>query len=434
MGGLAIGGVGKAGVIGATVAAGGVVALKVLKSVTVAAQDAEVAQAGLDQAFKASGVSVAKYGKNVDRTIQKVSKLAGFDDEDVSRSFANLLRTTGSVTKATRDAALAADIARARRISLAAATKIVEKAENGQLRGLKAVGVQIDANTTSTEAIERAQQKFAGSAEAYGKTAAGAQDRYRVALENVEERIGAKLLPLQTKLALKAVEFLDWSDKNWPRFAKAVTDTYTKIKPIVDANIALFKGIANTIVGVVRTVRAVINGDWAAAWKGAKQIAIDGALGILGAVTAIPRKIVKALGKEAFKGIEAGVTAAMNAVIAIVNNAIGKINSVGGLLNKVVPGNPVGKIPKISPVGGSSKQTSSSGPTGVDRRSPGEGALRPSRSLSSAGGNTTISIIVPGTGDPDAVANRVIAAMQKRSRHGVTQPGGRFPGHHLGVT
>lgn len=360
-GGLILGGVGKAGLIGAGIAAGAAVATKALSTVVAKAEEAQIAQANLSQAFAATGISAAKNGKKVEAAIQKVSKRAAIDDEEVSASFANLLRTTGSVDKATRDAALAADIARGRRISLAAATKIVEKAENGQLRGLKAVGVQIDKNTTSTQAIERAQAKFAGSADRYGRTAAGAQDKYRVALENVEERIGAKLLPLQTKLALAAVRFLDWSDRNWPRFARAIERTWNIAKPVVDAIVGSVKGIANVIIGVVKTIDAIAHGDWSKAWKGFKQVAVDGIGGILKSITSLPLKIAESLGKAALTQMERVFFAAMNKLIDIVNKAIGAYN--------VIPGVP--DIPKIGHLGGDVKVRSSVGSARPDEGTRG---------------------------------------------------------------
>lgn len=351
--GGALGGVGKAGVIGAGIAAGSALALKGLSSVAAAAKDAQVAQVNLDQAFKASGTSQARYGKAVDATIQRVSKLAAIDDEEVSAAFASLLRTTGSVAKATRDVGLAANIARARHISLAAAAKIVEKAENGQTRGLKALGVQVGKNTTTQQALDRAQAKFAGSAAAYGSTAAGAQDKYRVALENVEERIGAKLLPLQTKLALAAVRFLDWSEQNWPRFAKAISGAYQTAKPAIDHIVSRVRDIADVISGTVKIINALRNGDWSKAWGGIKQVAVAQIDLIYDAFLALPVKIAKGLGQAAFTGIERAFTAALNRIISIINRAIRAYNKI-----PLAPNLPT--VPSLGPSSGSGSSPSRS--------------------------------------------------------------------------
>lgn len=208
---------------------------------TKAALEAEKAQTRLESALKGANVSYAKQGKAIEKAIDKTSKLAALDDEELSDAFAKLVRTTGSVTKATEGMALAADLARARNISLEAATKIVEKAHVGQLRGLKGVGVEIGKNTTSTQALERAQKKFAGSAARYGKTAAGAQDKLSVAFENLQEKVGSKVLPVLQKFALRLVEVIDSAEKNWPRFRKAIDPVVKAIRDLGPVTAAMFK-------------------------------------------------------------------------------------------------------------------------------------------------------------------------------------------------
>lgn len=186
----------SAGLVGAALAP---VALG-LKSAIGAAQEAEKAQARLTSALDSANVSYDKHGAAIQSAIDKTSKLAALDDEDLSDSFAKLVRSTGDVTKATEGMALAADIARARQISLESATKIVERGLLGNETAFKRVGVEITKGMTATEAFEKAQKQFAGSAEKYGATAAGAQERLSVAFENLQEKIGQKLLPVIAKL------------------------------------------------------------------------------------------------------------------------------------------------------------------------------------------------------------------------------------------
>ena len=57
------------------------------------------------------------------------------------------------------------------------------------------------------------QQKFAGQAEAYGKTTAGALERAGVASENLGEIVGAKLTPILAKGAHALVGFVDATGK-----------------------------------------------------------------------------------------------------------------------------------------------------------------------------------------------------------------------------
>src|SRR5687768_12576904 len=139
----------RLGLAAGVAAGGGVVLLaKGLTDSAKAAVESEKAQTRLRSALKGANVSYAKHGKAIQDAIDKTSKLAALDDEDLSDAFSKLVRTSGSVEDAMKGMALAADIARARNISLEAATKIVEKAHVGQLRGLKGIGVEIGKNTT----------------------------------------------------------------------------------------------------------------------------------------------------------------------------------------------------------------------------------------------------------------------------------------------
>ena len=172
-----------------------------------AAETAQQAQTRLQAALAASGISFAEHGATIESAIRKTSQLAAIDDEDLSSAFAKLVRTTGNVKESLTAMNVAADIARARNISLEAATQKVQMALLGQTRGLKSVGVEVFKNMSAHEALAAAQKKFAGAAEAYGKTAAGAQDRLGVSVENLKESFGAGLLPAIAKVVGVAASF-----------------------------------------------------------------------------------------------------------------------------------------------------------------------------------------------------------------------------------
>ena len=125
----------KAGLVGAAVV-GTAVVVKQLQASVKAAQESEKATFRLKDAFKSAGATQKQYGEAQEK-ISKVSKQSALDDEDLSDSLAQITRTTRNVRKGLKGMALAANIARARNITLAAATKIVEKANVGQFRGRK---------------------------------------------------------------------------------------------------------------------------------------------------------------------------------------------------------------------------------------------------------------------------------------------------------
>lgn len=154
-----------------------------------AAGESEASAARLESSFSNAGLAVDDFQDKINRLNSEGLGLA-FDDEDVQDSLAALVDATGDAEKAFRDVAIAEDIARARKISLAAATKIVIAAEQERFGQLQRLGIQIDDTATSEEALAALQQKYAGQAEAYADTSAASYDRLANSVENALESIG----------------------------------------------------------------------------------------------------------------------------------------------------------------------------------------------------------------------------------------------------
>lgn len=224
---------------GAGVAAG-------LKDIATAARDAEVVQVRVEKAAKNAGISWAKYGKQIEGAIQAQSKLTGLDDEDLADSFANLARTTGDANKALKLNAVAADIARTKGMSLSSASSLLARVYNGSFTGAKRLGIEIDKNATKQEVLATIQRKFAGQAEAYGRTSAGSFDRLNVATENLKEKLGAALLPALASVATAATRFVNQMENGTGaggRFAEVARQIGEGLK-----------GVAVAVAPVVRDV------------------------------------------------------------------------------------------------------------------------------------------------------------------------------------
>lgn len=351
-----IGGVVGIAVGGAAVALG--------KTVS-AAQESEKAQARLTQALKGAGISQAKYGKSIEDNINKTSRLAALDDEDLSDSFAKLVRATGDVTRATEGMNLAADIARARNISLEAATKMVERAQIGNAAAFSKVGIQIvkssehlgaakkeidswrdsngklteaekekgkalldtartlDKQASAAKAFEEAQKRFATGAEDYGKTSAAAQERIKVALENVQEVIGAKVLPIVATLAEKLLEFLNWAIVNWPRFQKVIEGVMEKVRTAFDKVRPALDALFDTVEAFVGLVVALFKGDWSEAWEQFKKV-VSSALSAIKEIITLAWEGVKTvavkLGGKIIEGLKEGLTGIGSAAWGLINN------------------------------------------------------------------------------------------------------------------
>ncbi len=199
-------------------AAAGGLAIVGLKRVTDAAAESEASSARLGAQLQTLGKNTVGVRNNIESTVQSISRLSGFDDEDLQDAFTGLVRTTGDVAKAQGQLGLVADIARGRQISLSSATQMVNRANVGSIGGLKRLGIEVDKNTTKEEAFALLREKFAGQAEAFGNTAAGAQARLGVATENAMEAVGVALTPVIIAFANFASETLpqvvDWVMRN----------------------------------------------------------------------------------------------------------------------------------------------------------------------------------------------------------------------------
>jgi hypothetical protein len=382
MSGLAKVALGSGLAIGATLGVG-------LKKAADAAIEAEKAQARLNQALAGAGISQDKYGASIQANIEKTSRLAALDDEDLSDSFAKLVRSTGDVTKATEGMNLAADIARSRNISLEAATKAVERSMIGNAAAFSRLGVQVvkssdnllaakqvvegwrdssgklteaenqkakalfdsakelDKQATAAAAFDAAQRKFSGGAEEYGKTTAAAQERLGVAFENLQEKIGAKLLPVLAKLAEFMLKVLDATEKYWPRIQAAVLPTLERIgaaikKFVEDVQriwdqwgeeimaVAAFvfnsirQAIENTlriIGGIVDVFMGIFTGDWDRAWGGIKDIVggvFDAIKLLLTTAITVWGELGKRIGSALKEAVIDGVTGLASAVWGLI--------------------------------------------------------------------------------------------------------------------
>lgn len=137
----------------------------------------------------------------IEDQIAQREKLA-FSDDALRDSLGTLVIRTHDVNQAFQDQVLAMDIARGKNIDLASATDIVNKAALGNTKALKAMGIEVDKNATSTEILTMLQKKFSGQAEEYADSTKGTMESMQIALQDVSEDIGKALLPAMKDLAL----------------------------------------------------------------------------------------------------------------------------------------------------------------------------------------------------------------------------------------
>jgi len=82
-----------------------------------------------------------------------MEKTVGLSGEQASESFAKLLQVTGDYTEATKAATLANDLAIAKGIDNATATKVMSLAMQGNVRALKEFGIEVEEGASKAEIL-----------------------------------------------------------------------------------------------------------------------------------------------------------------------------------------------------------------------------------------------------------------------------------------
>lgn len=256
----ALGGLGRAAAFASTSFIGGAGIVFALKSTISAAMESQAVLAQTEQAVKRSGESWDEYGQKIQDAALQQSSLSGFDDERLLRTFSLLVRRTGDVTKAIQLNALATDVARGRNIELEAAANLVLKATLGQAGALRRLGIDAKVGATQLELVQLLSEKYAGSAVKFADTAAGAQARFGVAIQNTQELIGTALLPELTRLLNRGTDWLNNSKnqeliqrdlnsviKTSGEFLGVMADALGKVKAAAEPVVETLGGLKNTL-------------------------------------------------------------------------------------------------------------------------------------------------------------------------------------------
>ncbi len=169
------------------------------EAVTKAAEE----EAGIGRLDAALRANVAGWDGNRD-AIEKVlagrEKLA-FSDDDLRSSLTMLVARTKDTSKALDLQATAMDLARLKSVPLGTATTALSMALSGQGRALKELGINVADYASKEELLAAVQKVAAGQAETYGRTAQGTFESLQITMNDLQEDIGAQLLPVMVQLA-----------------------------------------------------------------------------------------------------------------------------------------------------------------------------------------------------------------------------------------
>jgi len=168
-----------------------------------AAVKMEAANAKLGVALKNIGQASALGGESIKKTNEQMASL-GFTGADSAQALANLVTVTHDLSKAQDLMGKAADVARYKQIPLAEAATKLARASAGSAKGLAEFGIKLDKTLKPADAFAKAMRtlnaEISGQASAYAATYAGKLDILKAKFEEVQVKVGEKLLPILIKL------------------------------------------------------------------------------------------------------------------------------------------------------------------------------------------------------------------------------------------
>jgi hypothetical protein len=204
---------------GAKVAAAGLLAVAAgaLSSARAAAADAS-SQSRLAQQLRTGAGATAEQIRQNESWITTQGKLLGVADDELRPALARLATATGSVSKAQRLASLAMNISASTGKPLKTVTEALAKAQTGSLGGLSKLGVNTKDAAGHTRTLSaltgELAAKYKGAAAKNADTIAGKQKILTVQLGELQEQIGAKLLPVMNTLVTVGLKVVDWASRN----------------------------------------------------------------------------------------------------------------------------------------------------------------------------------------------------------------------------
>jgi hypothetical protein len=367
-----------------------------------AAMEEQVTHARLTATLQAAGIAYKKHADEIEKVVSSEEHLSGFSRDQLTGSLATVARASGSLSEAYKLNALSADVARGRGVDVATAATLVTKAYMGNVGALRRLGIDVQKVTTATDALKNShhkateaqkeaakaadqlatkheliatlEQKFGGQAEAYGKTAAGAMDRFHNATHDLEVSLGTTLLPTIAAVAGTVADFvtkLESSERLKQIFAdignaisnafqnaqpmiKTVADALEKLAGFLSKNIDVILPLAGAVAGMIAAWKAyelvtkaaaiaqgILNVVMTANPIGIVVLAIAGLVGALVVLYERSQTAHKII-DDAFHGIQSIVTTVVNTLKALWDKFGGSITSVAhaafGALKDIIGG------------------------------------------------------------------------------------------------
>lgn len=199
-----------------------------------AAMEDEAAAAQLAHQLRTAAGASDEAVAGAEAYISTLSEAAAVADDELRPALATLATATGDTAKAQDLLALATDISAGTGKDLGTVSDALAKAQLGSTGALSKLGIATKdaAGETMTleQVLESARGKFAGAGEAAASTSSGGLKSAGIAFGELQEQIGAKLLPILgglgtifTDVIVPAGERLvAWVEEQWPRIMEQI--------------------------------------------------------------------------------------------------------------------------------------------------------------------------------------------------------------------
>lgn len=137
------------------------------------------------------GISFAEVEPQVEGAFSSIQKLTRFSDDDAREAMTRLVATTGDYQGSLQALPVVADLAAFKQISMADAADLVSKAQNGQTRVLKELGIQM---REGVSVIDLISEKTRGFAERDAVSLTGRLQQMKNSWADIQEAVGLAIV------------------------------------------------------------------------------------------------------------------------------------------------------------------------------------------------------------------------------------------------
>ena len=227
------------------IAAIGAIATQLGFAVKAAAED-QKSQEQLEIALRNSTGANDEQIKSVEDSITKMMFQTATADDELRPAFGKLVRATEDVTQAQDLMSLSLDIAAGSGKSLDAVSTALSRAVGGSFTALTKLGIPLDKNAVKTKDLDAITKQlagtFKGAAAANADTFEGKLKNINLAIGEVRERVGMKLIPVLSDYADILMELIGKTESAELKTNKFV-DAFILLNKYLNPLSPLIKGL-----------------------------------------------------------------------------------------------------------------------------------------------------------------------------------------------